>query len=150
MSIEEESNHDHEKNNPCADPLDPSLLRRTGAPVQTRLFCTILKVKETFTKQEKTSSRSSHREEVAYAVVQVQIGEELHEVTVRDNSWFPLKAGDSVIVTRNFLGKYVEKRSETAYSVIGFSVLMGVIVLITEQLVSIRQRKEREQEDSGS
>lgn len=113
-------------------------------------FVPILKVKETFTKQEKTSSRSSHREEVAYAVVQVQIGEELHEVTVRDNSWFLLKAGDSVIVTRNFLGKYVEKRSETAYSVIGFSVLMGVIVLITEQLVSIRQRKEREQEDSGS
>lgn len=113
-------------------------------------YVPVVKVKETFTKQEKTHMRSSHREEVAYAVVQVQIGEELHEVTVRDNSWFPLKAGDSVIVTRNFLGKYVEKRSETAYTVIAFSVLMGVIAVITERCMTICQRRRKEKEDSGS
>jgi len=113
-------------------------------------FVPVVKVKETFTKQEKTSMRSSHREEVSYAVVQVQIGEELHEVTVRDNFWFPLKAGDSVIVTRSLGGKYVEKRSETAYTVIAFSVLMGVIAVITERCMTICQRRRKEKEDSGS
>lgn len=46
----------------------------------------IVKVVNTFTRQEKTSMRSSHRRTVDYATVKVELDEKEYEVTVHDNT----------------------------------------------------------------
>ena len=64
----------------------------------------IVEVVDTFTQQEKTGQRSPHRHTVAYATVKVDLDGEEHEVTVHDNTWKPLKAGDTVVVTPGLFG----------------------------------------------
>lgn len=58
----------------------------------------IVHVVNNFTRQEKTSQRSSHRHTVDYATVKVELDGTEHEVTVHDNTWKPLKPGDTVLV----------------------------------------------------
>ena len=73
----------------------------------------IVEVVDTFTQQEKTGQRSPHRHTVAYATVKVDLDGEKHEVTVHDNTWKPLKAGDSVVVTRGCLEESLNTGQET-------------------------------------
>ena len=86
---------------------------------------TIVEVVDTFTRQEKTSQRSPHRHTVDYATVKVKLDGREYEVTVHDNTWAPLKAGDSVVVTRGLSGRIFEYRTDNAYRLLVFSVIMG-------------------------
>lgn len=86
---------------------------------------TIVEVVDTFTRQEKTSQRSPHRHTVDYATVKVELDEREYEVTVHDNTWSPLRAGDSAVVTRGLSGRIVEYRTDNAYRLLVFSVIMG-------------------------
>jgi len=70
----------------------------------------IVEVMDTFTRQEKTGQRSAHLHTVDYATVKVELDGEEHKVTVHDNSWQPLKTGDTVVVTRGLFGRIVEYR----------------------------------------
>lgn len=84
----------------------------------------IVEVVDTFTQQEKTGQRSLHRHTVAYATVKVDLDGEEHEVTVHDDTWIPLKAGDTVVVTRGLFGRIVEYRTRNAYRLMAFSAVM--------------------------
>ena len=86
---------------------------------------TIVEVVDTFTRQEKTSQRSPHRHTVDYATAKVELDGREYEVTVHDNTWSPLKVGDSVVVTRGLSGRIVEYRTDNAYRLLVFSVIMG-------------------------
>ena len=70
----------------------------------------IVHVVNNFTRQEKTSQRSSHRHTVDYATVKVELNGTEHEVTVHDNTWKPLKPGDTVLVTRGLFGRSLSTR----------------------------------------
>ena len=74
----------------------------------------IVEVVDTFTQQEKTGQRSLHRHTVAYATVKVDLDGDKHEVTVHDNTWKPLKPGDTVLVTRGLFGKIYEYKTDEA------------------------------------
>lgn len=65
-----------------------------------------------FTRQENTSQRSSHRHTVDYATVKMELDGTEHEVTVHDNTWKPLKPGDTVLVTRGLFGKIYEYKTD--------------------------------------
>ena len=90
----------------------------------------IVEVMDTFTRQEKTGQRSSHRSAVEYATVKVELDGKEHEVTVHDNSWQPLKAGDTVVVTRGLFGRIVEYRSRSAYRLMVCAATMGPACLL--------------------
>ena len=90
----------------------------------------IVEVMDTFTRQEKTGQRSAHRHTVDYATVKVELDGEEHKVTVHDNSWQPLKAGDTVVVTRGLFGRIVEYRSRSAYRLIVCAATMGPACLL--------------------
>ena len=90
----------------------------------------IVEVVDTFTQQEKTGQRSLHRHTVAYATVKVDLDGEEHEVTVHDDTWIPLKAGDTVVVTRGLFGRIVEYRSRSAYRLMVCAATMGPACLL--------------------
>ena len=87
-------------------------------------------VVDTFTRQEKTGQRSPHRHTVAYANVKIELDGVLHIVTVHDNTWDPLKAGDIVEVTRGLSGGIVEYNTREAYRLMLFSAMMGLVCLL--------------------
>ena len=87
----------------------------------------IVEVVDTFTRQEKTGQRSSHRHTVYYAVVKVAFEGGEHNLTVLDHAWAPLKAGDHVVVTRGLFGGLVEYRTKNAYRLMLFSAIMGPV-----------------------
>ena len=100
----------------------------------------IVEVVDTFTQQEKTGQRSLHRHTVAYATVKVDLDGEEHEVTVHDNTWKPLKAGDTVIVTRGLFGRIVEYRTRNAYRLMAFSAVMGAACMMVFWIIGKRKK----------
>ncbi|MBR1708240.1 MAG: hypothetical protein IJ719_05355 [Clostridia bacterium] len=101
----------------------------------------IIEVTDTFTRQEKTGMRSSHRHTVDYANVIVEVNGTQHVVTVHDHTWDPLKAGDSVVVTTSLGGKIVEYKTENAYRLMAFAAIMGSVVMGLFVLIARRRRK---------
>ena len=100
----------------------------------------IVEVVDTFTQQEKTGQRSLHRHTVAYATVKVDLDGEEHEVTVHDNTWKPLKAGDTVVVTPGLFGRIVEYRTRNAYRLMVFSAVMGSACMMVFWLIGKRKK----------
>ena len=102
---------------------------------------------DTFTRQEKTGQRSPHRHTVAYATVKVALDGKEHEVTVHDNTWKPLKAGDTVLVTRGLFGKIVEYKTDEAHRLLLLSATMGPLCLLLFWIITRRKnavdRRER-------
>ena len=90
----------------------------------------IVEVMDTFTRQEKTGQRSPHRHTVAYATVKVELDGKEHEVTVHDDAWMPLKAGDSVVVTLGLFGKVIEYRTRNAYKLMACVAIMGPVCVL--------------------
>ena len=80
----------------------------------------IVEVVDTFTRQEKTGQRSPH--------------------TVHDNTWKPLKAGETVIVTRGLFGKIVEYRTRNAYRLMAFSAVMGSACMMVFWIIGKRKK----------
>ena len=99
----------------------------------------IVEVVDTFTQQEKTGQRSLHRHTVAYATVKVDLDGEEHEVTVHDDTWIPLKAGDTVVVTRGLFGRIVEYRSRSAYRLMVCAATMGPACLLLFWIIAKRK-----------
>ncbi|MBR2260037.1 MAG: hypothetical protein IJ899_22425 [Blautia sp.] len=87
----------------------------------------IIEVTGTFSRQEKTGMRSSHRHTVDYADVVVKVDGDKYPVTVHDKTWDPLKAGDYVVVTRSLGGKIVEYRTVNAYRLMACAAIMGPV-----------------------
>ena len=100
----------------------------------------IVEVVDTFTRQEKTGQRSLHRHTVAYATVKVDLDGEKHEVTVHDNTWKPLKARDTVVVTRGLFGRIVEYRTRNAYRLMAFSAVMGSACMMVFWIIGKRKK----------
>ena len=100
----------------------------------------IIEVLDTFTRQEKTGMRSSHRHAVDYADVVVEVDGDQQTVTVHDKTWESLKAGDNVVVTRTLGGKVVEYRTVNAYRLMACAVMMGPVVLWLFVLIARRRR----------
>ena len=98
--------------------------------LRPRYQAPIVEVESAFTRQEKTGQRSSSRHTVAYAVVKVAFEGAEHTLTVRDNTWEPLKAGDSVTVTRGLFGGLVEYRTKNAGRLMLFSAVMGPVCML--------------------
>jgi len=110
-----------------------SLLLRPQFPVQ------ITEVVDTFARQEKTSPRSTHRHTVYYATVTVALDDVQHQVIVRDNTWMPLKAGDSIVVTKDLFGRVVEYSTRKAYILMLFSAFMGPMCFLLAVSIAKRQ-----------
>lgn len=100
----------------------------------------VLEVANTYTRQEKTGQRSSHRRAVAYADVVVDFEGEARTVTVRDNTWQPIQAGDSVTVARGLLGGIVEYRARSGLILVLFAALMGPACLLLYHVIDKRRR----------
>jgi len=100
----------------------------------------IVEVMDTFTRQEKTGQRSAHRHTVDYATVKVALDGKEHEVTVHDNTWKPLKAGDTVVVTRGLFGRIVEYRTRNAYRLMAFSAVMGSACMMVVWIIGKRKK----------
>ena len=100
----------------------------------------IVEVMDTFTRQEKTGQRSAHRHTVDYATVKVELDGEEHKVTVHDNSWQPLKTGDTVVVTRGLFGRIVEYRTRNAYRLMAFSAVMGAACMMVFWIIGKRKK----------
>ena len=98
----------------------------------------VVEVEETFTRQEKTGQRSLHMHTVAYAVVKIEFEGGEHTVTVHDNTWEPLKAGDSVVVTRGLSGNLIEYRTKNAYRHMLFSAIMGPLCILVFWFIAKR------------
>lgn len=95
---------------------------------------------DTFARQEKTGQRSPHRHTVAYAKVKVELDGKEYEVTVHDDAWMPLKAGDSVIVTRGLFGRIVEYRTRNAYRLMACAAIMGPVCVLVCWVVGKRKK----------
>ena len=95
---------------------------------------------ETFTRQEKAGQRSSHRHAVAYAAVKVTLDGKEYEVTVHDNAWEPLKAGDTVVVTRGAFGRIVEYRTRNAYRLMACAAIMGPVCVLGFWVIARKKR----------
>ena len=95
---------------------------------------------DTFTRQEKTGQRSSHRHGVAYATVNVTLDGKEYEVTVHDNAWEPLKAGDTVVVTRGAFGRIVEYRTRNAYRLMACAAIMWPVCMLVFWVIARRKR----------
>lgn len=102
----------------------------------------VIEVVNTFSRQEKTGQRSSHRHTVYYADVKIELDGTLHTVTVHDHTWAPLKAGDSVTVTRGLFGEIVEYDTGNAYKLMLFSAAMGPLCLLLFWVISRRRGKD--------
>ena len=100
----------------------------------------IIEVVDTFAGQEKTGQRSPHRHTVAYATVKVELDDKEHEVTVHDNTWEPLKAGDSMVVTRGLFGRIVEYRTRNAYRLMACAAIMGPVCVLVCWVVGKRKK----------
>ena len=100
----------------------------------------IVEVVDTFTRQEKTDQRSPHHHTVAYAAVKVDLDGEEHEVTVHDDTWIPLKAWDTVVVTRGLFGWIVEYRTRNAYRLMAFSAVMGSACMMVFWIIGKRKK----------
>ena len=112
-----------------------ALLLRPHHPAQ------IVEVIGTFTRQEKTGQRSVHRHTVCYAEVTVDIDGALRTLTVHDDPWDPLAAGDSVIVTKNLFGKTVEYRTVNAGRLMACAAVMGPLCLLLFLMLSRRKKR---------
>ena len=99
----------------------------------------IVEVVDTFTRQEKTGQRSTHRHTVAYAVVKIEFEGREQTVTVHDNTWEPLKAGDNVVVTRGLSGSLVEYRTRNAFELMVFSAGMGLVCMLMFWVIAKRR-----------
>ena len=99
----------------------------------------IVEVVETFSRQEKTGQRSPHRHTVVYVTVMVELDGREQEVTVHDDAWMPLQAGDSVVVTRGLFGRIVEYRTRNAYRLMLFSAVMGPICMLVFWVITKRK-----------
>ena len=120
--------------------LGPALLLRPHFHVP------IVHVVNNFTRQEKTSQRSSHRHTVDYATVKVELDGTEHEVTVHDNTWKPLKPGDTVLVTRGLFGKIVEYKTDEAHRLLLLSATMGPFCLLLFWIITRRKNAEDRRE----
>ena len=98
----------------------------------------IVRVVDTFTRQEKTGQRSSHTHTVAYADVKIEFEGNEYTVTVHDNTWEPLKAGDTVAVTRGLFGGVVEYRTENASRLMLFSAVLGPVCMLIFWVIAKR------------
>lgn len=107
----------------------------------------VIEVVRTFSRQEKTGMRSSHRHTVYYADVKIELDGTMHIVTVHDHTWKPLEAGDSVVVTQGLSGKIVEYNTENARRMMLFSVSMGPLCLLLFRIISIIICRKAESQD---
>lgn len=115
--------------------LGLALRVRPQYPVQ------VIEVLDSFSRQEKTSPRGSHRRTVYYANVRVELDGEIATVTVHDPTWEPLKPGDRVVVTRNLFGKVVEYTSADAYRLMG-AAAMGPVCLLLYLVIARRKARD--------
>ena len=90
----------------------------------------VTEIVDTFTRQEQTGQRSPHRHTVDYATVKVELDGKVYEVTVHDNTWEPLKVGDTVVVTGGAFGKVIEYRTKNAYRLMAFAAIMGAMCVL--------------------
>ena len=107
----------------------------------------VIEVADSFTRQEVTGHPSAKRRSVAYAVVKVEFEGREHTVTVHDNTWEPLKAGDRVVVTRGLSGRLVEYRTTNACRLMMFSAVMGPVCMV--MFLIITKRNQRLSGDGG-
>jgi hypothetical protein len=77
---------------------------------------------------------------VAYATVKVELDGKEYEVTVHDDTWEPLKAGDNVVVTRRLFGRIVEYRTRNAYRLMAFSAVMGAACMMVFWITGKRKK----------
>ena len=99
----------------------------------------VIEVVNTFTRQEKTGQRSSHMHTVAYAVVKIEFEGGEYTVTVHDQTWEPLKAGDRVAVTRGLFGGLVEYSTRNANRLMLFSAVMGPVCMLVFWVIAKKQ-----------
>ena len=109
------------------------LLLRPHAPVQ------VIEVVDAYTRQQKTSARSTHRKTVHYSVVRVEYQGRVEEVAVHDNFYLPLKAGDTVIVARRLTGGLTEYRSESGMACLGAGA-PGLVLLVLYAIFARRRQ----------
>lgn len=100
----------------------------------------VVEVVDSFTRQERTGQRSPHRHTVAYATVKVALDGKESEITVHDNIWGPLKAGDSVVVARGLFGGIEEYRARNAYRLMAFSAVMGPMCMLLFWVIAKRKK----------
>ena len=50
--------------------------------------------------------------------------------TVHDDTWKPLKSGDSVVVTQGLFGRIVEYRTRNAYRPMACTAIMGPVFVL--------------------
>ena len=108
----------------------------------------IVEVVDTFTRQEKTGQRSSHTHTVAYADVKIGFEGGEYTVTVHDNTWEPLKAGDTVVVTRGPFGGLVEYRTKNADRLMLFSAVLGPVCMLLYWVIAKRSAFGKRQKGS--
>ena len=108
----------------------------------------IVEVVDTFTRQEKTGQRSSHTHTVAYADVMIEFDGGEYAVTVLNNAWEPLKAGDIVVVTRGWFGRLVEYRTKNASRLMLFSAVMGPVCMLMFWVIAKRAAFRNQQKGS--
>ena len=100
----------------------------------------VIEVVDTFARQEKTGQRSPHRHTVIYANVKIELDGAAHIVTVHDNTWNPLKAGDIVEVTRGLSGGIVEYNTREARRLMLPSVVMGPVCMLLFWAIAKRRK----------
>ena len=83
--------------------------------------------------------RTPHTHTVAYATVKIEFEGAEHTITVHDQTWEPLKAGDRVTVTRGLFGGLVEYRTKNAYRLMLFSAVMGPVCMAVFCLIAKRK-----------
>ena len=100
----------------------------------------IVEVVDTFTRQEKTGQRSPHRHTVAWYRQLGLCCAVFLLCYVHDNTWKPLKAGDTVVVTPGLFGRIVEYRTRNAYRLMVFSAVMGSACMMVFWLIGKRKK----------
>ena len=100
----------------------------------------VIEVVDTFARQAKTGQRSPHRHTVVYANVKIELDGVAHIVTVHDNTWNPLKAGDIVEVTRGLSGGIVEYNTREARRLMLSSVVMGPVCMLLFETIAKRRK----------
>lgn len=100
----------------------------------------IIEIVDTFTRQEKTGQRTPHRHTVAYSNVKIELHGVEHIVTVHDNTWNPLKAGDVVEVTKDLSGGIVEYNTKEACRLMLSSAVMGPVCVLLFRAIAKRKK----------
>ena len=100
----------------------------------------VLEVVETYTRMKSNGSRNSiHRHPVKYAVVRVEVDGTSYDVTVRDNTWIPIRAGDTITVMPRLFGGMVQYRPDRIYVPTMLAAIPGIVALVIFLIIKERQ-----------